>query len=68
MFLYRPEYYGFKTWYDTNESCECEAELIIAKNRHGNIRSFRLFFDGYRSRFNEVDDERYRKQPFIPKV
>lgn len=65
MFLYRPEYYGFNTWYHTDESTECEAELIIAKNRQGYIHSFRLFFDGYRSRFNEVDDERFKKQPWV---
>lgn len=68
LFLYRPEYYKFKTWYDTSESCECEAELEVAKNRHGNTHSFRLFFDGYRSRFNEVDDERFKKQPFVGRV
>jgi replicative DNA helicase len=52
-FMYRPEYYGFKTWYHTNESCEGEAELIIAKNRPGNLDNFRLFFDGYNSKFSE---------------
>lgn len=52
-FIYRPEYYGFKTWYHTNESCESEAELIIVKNRHGNLNHFRLSFDGYRSKFTE---------------
>jgi len=64
-FLYRPEYYKFKTWYDSDESCECEAELIIAKNRHGYIHSFRLFFSGYRSRFNEIDDQRFKKQKWV---
>jgi replicative DNA helicase len=64
MFLYRPEFYGFNTWYHTDESTECEAELVIARNRQGNIHSFRLFFDGYRSRFNEVDDDRFKKQPW----
>lgn len=63
--LFRPEYYGIKSWSHTDESTECEAELIIAKNRHGNIHRFRLLFDGYRSRFHEADDERYRKQPFV---
>jgi replicative DNA helicase len=52
-FMYRPKYYGFKTWYHTNESCEGEAELIIAKNRPGNLDNFRLFFDGYNSKFSE---------------
>ena len=65
LFLYRPEYYKFKTWHDTSEPCECEAELEVAKNRHGSIHSFRLFFDGYRSRFNEVDDVRFKKQPWV---
>jgi replicative DNA helicase len=66
--LYRPEYYGIKTWPRFDESTECEAELRILKNRNGNLDSFRLFFDGYRSRFNEVDDERFRKQPWIAKT
>ncbi|WP_431158132.1 DnaB-like helicase C-terminal domain-containing protein [Winogradskyella poriferorum] len=64
--LYRPEYYGIKTWPRFDESTECEAELRIVKNRNGNLESFRLFFDGYRSRFHEVGDDRYRKQPFTP--
>jgi replicative DNA helicase len=55
-FLYRPEYYGFKTWYHTNESSEAEADLMIVKNRHGNLNNFRLSFDGYSSQFTEVDD------------
>lgn len=59
--LYRPEYYGIKTWPSVDESTECEAELRILKNRNGNLDSFRLFFDGYRSRFNEFDDERFTK-------
>jgi replicative DNA helicase len=64
LFLYRPEYYGFKIWYDTDDSCEAEAELIIAKNRHGDTQRFRLSFDGYRMQFNEVDDERFAKRPW----
>lgn len=52
-FMYRPEYYGFKTWYHTYKSCKGEAELIIVKNRQGNLNNFRLSFDGYRSKFTE---------------
>lgn len=66
--LYRPEYYGIKTWPFFDESTECEAELRILKNRHGNLDSFRLFFDSYRSRFNEIDDERFKKQPWVAKA
>ncbi|MBG7613178.1 DnaB-like helicase C-terminal domain-containing protein [Polaribacter sp. BAL334] len=61
-FLYRPEYDGLKTWYDTHESCEGEAALIILKNRHGNLNNFKLSFDGYSSRFTEVDDLIFTKK------
>lgn len=55
MFLYRPEYYGVEFW-DTeynSESTNNQAEIIIAKNRHGGILAERcnvnlatsLFFD-----------------------
>jgi replicative DNA helicase len=66
LFLYRPQRYGFKIWYDTGDSSEWEAELIIGKNRHGDTQRFRLSFDGYRMLFNEVDDERFAEQPWTP--
>lgn len=66
--LYRPEYYGIKTWPRFNESTECEAELRIVKNRNGNLDSFRLFFDFLGLGYNEVDDERFAKQPWKAKA
>ena len=36
IFLYRPEYYGIANWYEYNNAPTAnEAEIIIAKNRHG---------------------------------
>ncbi len=55
LFLYRPEYYGVEFWGTeyNSDSTENQAEIIIAKNRHGGILSERckvnlatsVFFD-----------------------
>ncbi|WGH27217.1 MAG: replicative DNA helicase [Candidatus Shikimatogenerans bostrichidophilus] len=44
LLLYRPEYYGFKYWYDNNKLCIDEAEIIIAKHRNGILGNIKLKF------------------------
>lgn len=57
-FIYRPEYYGFRNW-DTEERSDCngEAEIILAKNRHGIIDNIRLRFINERAQFLDLEEE-----------
>lgn len=48
--LYRPEYYGFRK-NAAGESTDGMAELIVARNKHGNIRDIHLKFDADLIRF-----------------
>lgn len=52
MFLYRPEYYGFKET-DKGESTQGLAEVIVSKNRSGSVDSAMLRFIGKYTRFAE---------------
>ncbi|WP_185882826.1 replicative DNA helicase [Blattabacterium cuenoti] len=61
LFIYRPEYYGFKTWdsYDENSSCMGESEIIIAKHRNGKLDKFRLKFISHQSRFDNIKEKKH---------
>ncbi|WP_185850265.1 replicative DNA helicase [Blattabacterium cuenoti] len=64
LFLYRPEYYGFKNW-DTdkdNDTCIGQAEIIIAKHRNGILDKFRLKFISDQSKFINLEET---KQPLL---
>lgn len=50
LFIYRPEYYNIDTW-DDGTSCKGEAELIIAKSRHGGLLSEKCKVDLPTSKF-----------------
>ncbi len=57
LFLYRPEYYGIENWSDYNqESTEKQAEIIIAKNRHGGILSERCRVNLAISKFQNISN------------
>ncbi|WP_185873198.1 replicative DNA helicase [Blattabacterium cuenoti] len=61
MFIYRPEYYGFKVWdYDDkkNDSCIGEAEIIISKHRNGGLGRFRLKFISDKSKFINIEEKK----------
>lgn len=53
LMLYRPDYYGI-TEDENGESVEGKAEIIVAKNRNGAVRSCWLDFEGEYSRFVET--------------
>ena len=55
LFLYRDVYYT-KNQEDLDSS-----ECIIAKNRHGEVKTINLRFDGQFTRFSDIE-ERYEKQ------
>lgn len=52
-FIYRPEYYGLKTW-DDGSPCKGEAEFIIAKHRNGRLDNIRLHFISNQTKFTEI--------------
>ncbi len=57
MFIYRPEYYGMEQWNSdyNNDSTEKQAEIIIAKNRHGGTLSERTKVDLAVSYFSDLE-------------
>lgn len=61
MFVFRPENYA--TSKEQAESMRGKVELIIAKNRNGELRSIKCHFDGPRLRFKELT-ERYAEVPY----
>lgn len=66
MFVYREEYYEARkepkegtdehyAWQQKMNSIYNQAELIIAKQRHGPVGTIRLFFDGQLTKFGNAD-------------
>ena len=60
LFLYRPGYYADIGGEQKNEGEEEEvtsytAECIIAKNRHGEVGTVKLIWDGAHTRFTDMD-------------
>ena len=54
MFIYRPEYYGL-TEDENGQDLRGRAEIIIAKNRHGEIVDVPLRFIGKFAKFTDLD-------------
>lgn len=55
LFLYREAYYDNEKADDDDVGDPNRAECIVAKNRHGEIGSVRMFWDGQYTRFTSVD-------------
>lgn len=55
LFLYRESYYDNEKADDEDRSDETRAECIVAKNRHGEIGTVDLHWDGQFTRFTSVD-------------
>ena len=55
LFLYRDSYYDNEKSDDEDRSDETRAECIVAKNRHGEIGTVDLHWDGQFTRFTSVD-------------
>ncbi|WP_418360121.1 replicative DNA helicase [Sphingobacterium detergens] len=60
MFLYRPEYYGI-TETETGKPTTGMAEVLVAKNRHGETDDIVVEFVGKFTKFKDWDDE-YKMQ------
>ncbi|WP_185861156.1 replicative DNA helicase [Blattabacterium cuenoti] len=61
IFIYRPEYYGFKIWdsEEENDSCIGQSEIIIAKHRNGGLDKFRLKFISDLAKFENLEEKKY---------
>lgn len=55
LFLYRDMYYDNEKGDDEDRSDPNKAECIIAKNRHGELDTINLHFDGQFTRFTSVE-------------
>ncbi|HHV40650.1 MAG: replicative DNA helicase [Bacteroidales bacterium] len=55
IFLYRPEYYGYKED-DSGRSLEGIADVIIAKHRNGAVGEFSMRFRSSEIRFMDLDE------------
>lgn len=55
LFLYREKYYDSEKDDDQDKGDPNQAECIVAKNRHGEIGSVDLYWDGQYTRFTSVD-------------
>ncbi len=55
MFLYREKYYDNEKNEDEDKGDPNKAECIVAKNRHGEIGSVDLYWDGQYTRFTSVE-------------
>lgn len=66
LFVYRPEYYGLTE--DENMSSTAGlAEIIIAKNRHGALKTINLKFEGEFTMFSEFGFIEEEKAPEPPR-
>ncbi|WP_341656172.1 replicative DNA helicase [Blattabacterium cuenoti] len=61
LFIYRPEYYGFKIWDsdENNDSCIGQAEIIISKHRNGGLDKFRLKFISDQAQFVNLEEKKH---------
>jgi replicative DNA helicase len=56
LFIYRPEYYRLTEWED-NTPTRGQAEIIIAKNRHGALEHIRLRFIEDFTKFGNLSED-----------
>ncbi|MFY8108714.1 MAG: replicative DNA helicase [Bacteroidia bacterium] len=58
MFIYRPEYYQLAEWEDGTPTSG-QAEVMIAKNRHGALDNIRLRFLNDYTKFTDLMEDQY---------
>jgi len=58
LFLYREKYYDSEKADDEDRGDPNKAECIVAKNRHGEVGTVDLYWDGQFTRFTSVDGYR----------
>ena len=57
LFLYREKYYENDKNEDSDEIDNSLTELIVAKNRHGEVGTVKLAFDSEFTRFRAVEED-----------
>ena len=60
LFLYRPEYYSNNDQDPTAAPTADVAEVIVAKNRHGELRTVELAWAGEFTQFTSLDQRNYQ--------
>lgn len=61
LFIYRPEYYDL-TEDDSGNSTQGLAEIIVAKNRNGALKSVNLKFVGHLTKFTDLDSFEFTEE------
>lgn len=67
MFIYRPEYYGL-TEDENGMSTQNTAEIIVAKNRNGSLKSVNLKFIGQYTKFADLEDYEFSDESLTVKM
>ena len=69
-FIYRPEYYGFTEWPDTNPGqdpdCQGQGEIIVAKHRNGSLENIKLRFIPQLAKFTDLDSFGFKGEDILP--
>jgi replicative DNA helicase len=61
MFIYRPEYYDLSEDESGNSTIGL-AEIIVAKNRNGALKSVNLKFTGHLTKFSDLDNYQFAEE------
>lgn len=61
MFIYRPEYYDLDQD-EAGNSTQNLAEIIVAKNRNGALKSVNLKFVGHLTKFSDMDEYEFSEE------
>ena len=56
MLLHRPDYYAGSSENEEIEGNPDEAQVIVAKNRHGSTSTVKMRWDGRYAKFITIDD------------
>ena len=67
MFIYRPEYYGL-TEDESGMSTQNTAEIIVAKNRNGSLKTVNLKFIGQYTKFADLEDYEFSDESLTVKM
>lgn len=69
-FIYRPEYYGFTEWPDTepgkDPDCIGQGEIIVAKHRNGSLENIKLRFIPQLAKFTDLDSFGFSNDDVMP--
>jgi replicative DNA helicase len=67
MFIYRPEYYGMDVD-EAGNSTQNTAEIIVAKNRNGSLKTINLKFIGQFTKFSDMEEFEFSDESLSVKI